>query len=192
MDTYTKVDNKSKLGENILAEIEIPENVNVKYENKLLEVLGPQGKLKKNIEKIPIILTIEGNKKIKVKPFGKRKKDLAITNTIRSIIRNMITGVQIGYTYKLKVVFAHFPISIKVSQGKITIENFSGERSPRLIDIIGDCKVIVEEEDLVIKGPSLEDVSQTAANVELATRIKNKDKRVFLDGLFIYSREKGM
>ena len=192
MDTYTKGDNKSKLGENILAEIEIPENVNVKYENKLLEVLGPQGKLKKNIEKIPIILTIEGNKKIKVKPFGKRKKDLAITNTIRSIIRNMITGVQIGYTYKLKVVFAHFPISIKVSQGKITIENFSGERSPRLIDIIGDCKVIVEEEDLVIKGPSLEDVSQTAANVELATRIKNKDKRVFLDGLFIYSREKGM
>lgn len=189
---YTKGDHKSKLDENIVAEIEIPENVNVKYENKLLEVLGPQGKLKKNIEKIPIILTIEGNKKIKVKPFGKRKKDLAITNTIRSIIRNMITGVQSGYTYKLKVVFAHFPISIKVGQRKITIENFSGERSPRLIDIIGDCKVTVEEEDLVIKGPSLEDVSQTAANVELATRIKNKDKRVFLDGLFIYVRERGM
>jgi large subunit ribosomal protein L6 len=44
----------------------------------------------------------------------------------------------------------------------------------------------------VVQGPSLEDVSQTAANIELSTRIKDKDQRVFLDGLYVYSREEGI
>ena len=191
MAMSTKEKGKTKSKEDILAEVEIPEKVTAKFENNILEVSGPQGIVNKDFEKIPISLTING-KKIIIKPYGKRRKDLAITNTSRSIIRNMITGVLDGYTYKLKVVFAHFPISIKIKGKQISIENFFGERSPRVTDIIGDCKLSVEDEDLVIKGPSLEDVSQTAANVELGTRIKDKDKRVFLDGLYVYSKEKGI
>ena len=191
MAMSTKEKGKTKSKEDILAEVEIPEKVTAKFENNILEVTGPQGNVNKDFEKIPVSLTING-KKIIIKPYGKRRKDLAITNTSRSIIRNMITGVLDGYTYKLKVVFAHFPISIKIKGKQISIENFFGERSPRVTDIIGDCKLSVEDEDLVIKGPSLEDVSQTAANVELGTRIKDKDKRVFLDGLYVYSREKGI
>jgi large subunit ribosomal protein L6 len=182
---------KTKAKEDIVAEVEIPEKVTAKLTNTVLEVGGLQGNVKKDFEKIPVNLTIDG-KKIIIKPYGKRKKDLAVTNTSRSVINNMIIGVLEGYTYKLKVVFAHFPISIKIKGKQISIENFFGERSPRVIDIIGDCKVSVESEDLVIKGPSLEDVSQTAANVELGTRIKEKDARVFLDGLYVYTREKGM
>ena len=191
MAMSTKEKGKTKSKEDILAEVEIPEKVTAKFENNILEVSGPQGTVNKDFEKIPISLTING-KKIIIKPWAKRRKDLAITNTSRSIIRNMITGVLDGYTYKLKVVFAHFPISIKIKGKQISIENFFGERSPRVTDIIGDCKLSVEDEDLVIKGPSLEDVSQTAANVELGTRIKDKDKRVFLDGLYVYSKEKGI
>ncbi len=191
MAMSTKEKGKTKSKEDILAEVEIPEKVTAKFENNILEVSGPQGIVNKDFEKIPISLTING-KKIIIKPWGKRRKDLAITNTSRSIIRNMITGVLDGYTYKLKVVFAHFPISIKIKGKQISIENFFGERLPRVTDIIGDCKLSVEDEDLVIKGPSLEDVSQTAANVELGTRIKDKDKRVFLDGLYVYSKEKGI
>ena len=191
MAMSTKEKGKTKSKEDILAEVEIPEKVTAKFENNILEVSGPQGTVNKDFEKIPISLTING-KKIIIKPWGKRRKDLAITNTSRSIIRNMITGVLDGYTNKLKVVFAHFPISIKIKGKQISIENFFGERSPRVTDIIGDCKLSVEDEDLVIEGPSLEDVSQTAANVELGTRIKDKDKRVFLDGLYVYSKEKGI
>lgn len=182
---------KNIKNEEVIAEVEVPENVTVKFENNVLEVNGPQGKAKKDFEKIPVNISID-SKKIVVKPYGKRKKDRAITNTCRSIIRNMFRGVVDGYTYKMKIIFAHFPISIKVKEKKISIENFFGERAPRVIDIIGDCKVSVEDEDLIIKGPNLEDVSQTAANVELGTRIKDKDKRVFLDGLYVYSKEKGM
>jgi large subunit ribosomal protein L6 len=189
--TSTKKKSKAKEKEDISAEVEIPEKVTVKFADGILEVSGPKGNVRKDFERIPVNLSIE-DKKITVKPYGKRKKDLAITNTCRSIIRNMITGVLDGYTYRLKVVFAHFPISIKIKGKQISIENFFGERSPRVIDIIGDCKVSVEGEDLVIKGASLEDVSQTSANVELGTKIKDKDARVFLDGLYVYSRENGM
>jgi len=105
----------------------------------------------------------------------------------------MIKGVEKGYTYKLKIIFAHFPISVKIKGKEVNVENFFGERSPRVSRIIGDAtKVNVVGEDVVVQGPSLEDVSQTAANIELSTRIKDKDQRVFLDGLYIYSREEGI
>ncbi|HEX7031924.1 MAG TPA: 50S ribosomal protein L6, partial [Nitrososphaera sp.] len=127
------------------------------------------------------------------KPYGKRKRDLAVTNTARSIIESMIKGVEKGYTYKLKIIFAHFPISVKVKGKEVTVENFFGERAPRISKIVGDAtKVSVVGEDVIVQGPSLEDVSQTAANIELSTKIKNKDQRVFLDGLYVYSREEGM
>lgn len=182
---------KAKEKEEIVGEVEIPDKVSVKFADNILEVSGPKGNVKKDFEKIPVNLTVD-NKKITIKPYGKRKKDRAVTNTCRSIIRNMFTGVLEGYTYKLKIIFAHFPISVKVKDKRIYIENFFGERSPRVADIIGDCKLSIEGEDLVIKGPSLEDVSQTAANVELGTKIQRKDARVFLDGLYVYSKEKGM
>jgi large subunit ribosomal protein L6 len=105
----------------------------------------------------------------------------------------MIKGVEKGYTYKVKIIFAHFPISVKVKGREVNVENFFGERSPRTSRIVGDAtKVSVVGEDVVVQGPSLEDVSQTAANIELSTRIKDKDQRVFLDGLYVYSREEGM
>lgn len=175
----------------IAVELEIPGNVNVKIDKNILEVSGPKGKVSKDLNKIPVNVEVEG-KNVRIKPYGRRKKDLSITNTTRSIIRNMIDGVLNGYTYKLKIVYAHFPISVKVKDGYIFVENFLGERAPRKVEIIGDCKAGMQGEDLAIQGPSLEDVSQTAANAELATRIKDKDLRVFLDGLYIYSREKGM
>jgi len=177
--------------EEIVGEVEIPDKVNAKIDKNILEISGPKGKVSKDFSKIPVTITVEG-KKIVVKPYGRRKKDLAITNTSRSIVRNTIDGVLNGYTYKLKIIYAHFPISVKIKDKHIFIENFFGERSPRVIKIIGDCKVSTQGEDLIVQGPNLDDVAQTAANVELATKVKEKDQRVFLDGLYIYSKEKGM
>lgn len=129
-------------------------------------------------------------KKITIRSRGNRKKDFALVNTLQSVINNMIKGSSTGFTYKLKIVFAHFPISVKIKGKDIFVENFFGERSPRTSKIIGnDTKVSVEGEDIIVKGPNIENVSQTAANLELATRIKNKDSRVFLDGVYIYSKE---
>jgi large subunit ribosomal protein L6 len=176
----------------IVAEVEAPASVKIGKEGSTLSVKGKLGTVKKDFTKLPATITVDGNK-ITIKPYGKRKRDLAVTNTARSIIESMIKGVEKGYTYKLKIIFAHFPISVKIKGKEVNVENFFGERSPRFSRIVGDAtKVNVVGEDVVVQGPSLEDVSQTAANIELSTKIKDKDQRVFLDGLYVYSREEGV
>jgi large subunit ribosomal protein L6 len=170
--------------------IEMPEGVTVNLQERILSVKGKLGEAKKNFEKINVNIAVEGNK-VLVSPFSAKKKDNVIINTVSSIINNMVTGVTRGYTYRLKVVYAHFPITVKTKGSQVLVENFVGERSPRVSQIVGDCKVTVEGDDVVVKGVSLEDVGQTAANIELATKIKRKDQRIFLDGVYIYHREGG-
>jgi large subunit ribosomal protein L6 len=103
----------------------------------------------------------------------------------------MVTGVTEGYLYKMKVVFAHFPVTVKVKGNTVVVENFMGERSARVTKIVGDCKVTIDGDDIIIKGVSLEDVGQTSANLEQATKIKRKDQRIFLDGVYVYEKKKG-
>jgi large subunit ribosomal protein L6 len=52
--------------------------------------------------------------------------------------------------------------------------------------------VKIEPEDIIVEGVNLEDVSQTAANIEQATRIRRKDPRVFLDGIYVYEKNEGV
>jgi large subunit ribosomal protein L6 len=178
--------------EEIFAEIDIPVNVNARMEGNTFIVDGKLGTLRKDITKLPIAVDVK-DKKLVIRPPGTRKKDLAVTNTAKSIIQSMIKGVESGFTYKLKVVYAHFPISVKTKGKEIHVENYFGERAPRVSHIVGDTtKVNVMGEDVIVQGPSLQDVSQTAANIESSTKLKGKDQRVFLDGLYIYSREEGM
>lgn len=170
-------------------EIDIPSDVSIIKKDNLITTKGSFGSVQKDFTKMPAIIDLQ-DKKITIKSQGNRKRDFALVNTIQSIINNMIKGSSKGFTYKLKIVFAHFPISVKIKGKEISIENFFGERSARTSKIIGDdTKVTVQGEDVVISGPNIEYVSQTAANLELATRIKNKDSRVFLDGVYIYSKE---
>ena len=96
-----------------------------------------------------------------------------------------------GYTYKLKIVYAHFP-SHREGQGQQRRHReLHGRALPRTSRIVGDCKVKVEGDDVIVNGVSLEDVGQTAANVELATKVKRKDQRIFLDGVYIFEKGKG-
>jgi len=100
----------------------------------------------------------------------------------------MITGVTKGFTYKLKIVFSHFPINVSVKGDRVIIENFTGERNPRKARIRGEAKVRVKGDDVIVTGIDIEEVAQTAANIEQATNIKNKDPRVFLDGIYVYEK----
>jgi large subunit ribosomal protein L6 len=169
--------------------LEIPDGISVSLEDRIISVNGKLGTIKKDFTKLPAFLSIENNI-VKIEPYGTRRKDFAISKTAQSIINNMIKGVQNGYKYRMKIVFAHFPITVKIKDGKVHVENFFGERKARISNIVGDStKVAIEGDDIVITGPHLEHVSQTAANIELSTRVKNKDQRVFLDGVYVYSRE---
>ena len=177
--------------EKFQVEIIIPEGVKVTQKKNMLEFVGPLGKTFKSFRSIPVkIEIVEG--KILLKAMGFKKRDYSILHTARSIIRNICEGLVTGYTIKMKVVFAHFPITVKVDGKRILVENFQGERAPRITKIVGNTKVIPKGEDVVLTGEVWTDITQTAANIELKTRVKNKDHRVFLDGIYIYDTKKGL
>ena len=92
----------------------------------------------------------------------------------------------------MKVVFSHFPITVKADEKQVLIENFQGERAPRVTKIWGDTKVIPKGDDVIITGHVLTDVTQTAAEIENNSRVKNKDHRVFLDGIYKFEKKKGI
>ena len=171
--------------------IQAPEGVTISLEGKKVTVKGAKGTLKRDFSFIPISINADGNT-VQILAKWPRKKEAALVGTIHSHIQNMISGVQKGFTYKIKIVFSHFPISVKVQGKLVSIENFTGERRARNAKILGDVKVKVEAEDVIIQGLNLEDVSQTAANIEQITKVKRKDPRIFLDGLYVYERNEGM
>jgi large subunit ribosomal protein L6 len=171
--------------------ISVPENVKVTEKHRILNVEGPLGKTRKNFKKIPVDLQVNG-KNIILKSLGTRKKDYAIFKTSESIIKTLIKGIQQGYTFKMKIVYAHFPITVKVKDDDILVENFQGERAARISKIVGNTKVVAKGDDVIITGSVLTDVSQTAASLQQNTKVKNKDHRVFLDGIYLFEKSDGV
>lgn len=171
--------------------INVPDGVEVSLTGRKVTVKGEKGTLARDFSSATISIDAEG-KDIRVWARWPRKKEAALVGTIYSHIQNMISGVQKGFTYKLKIVFSHFPISVKTQGKAVIIENFTGERRGRKAKIVGDVKVRIESEDVVVQGLNLEDVSQTAANIEQSTKVKRKDPRIFLDGIYVYERNEGM
>ena len=181
----------SKQAEKFQDEVSIPDGVKITQNKHMLGFEGPLGKTFKSFRNIPVnIEIVEG--KVLLKAIGFRKRDYSILHTARSIIRNICEGLIEGYTIKMKVVFAHFPITVKVEGKTILIENFQGERAPRSTHIVGNTKVIPKGEDVILTGEVWTDITQTAANIELKTKVKNKDHRVFLDGIYVYEKKKGL
>lgn len=168
-------------------EIPIPEGVEVTINDEVL-VTGSTGELKRKFKARNIKITKDDDKVILEAPFPK-KRDKAMLGTIRSHITNMITGLTDGFSYKMKIVYAHFPMTVKVTDSKVTIENFLGERHPRTAKILGDTKVQVKGDEVTVEGINKEDVGQTMANIEQATKIKGRDPRVFQDGIYLVSKE---
>jgi len=171
--------------------LEIPEGINVTMKKHMIQFQGPLGKTFKSFRKIPVNIEINDGK-LTLKSQGTRKRDYSILHTARSLIKNIFEGLLEGYTIKMKVVYAHFPITVKVKEKTVLIENFQGERAPRTTTIVGNTKIVPKGEDVILTGEVWTDITQTAANIELKTKVKNKDHRVFLDGIYVYEKKKGI
>jgi len=130
----------------------------------------------------------EGNT-VKISASYPKKTQKAILGTYASHIRNMIKGVTEGYQYRLKAVYAHFPMSIKVQGDTFLVENFLGEKTPRKTRIVGSCKVTVKGQDVYVEGIDKEEVGQTAANIEQLTKAGKRDPRVFQDGIYLVEKD---
>ncbi|MBU0623814.1 MAG: 50S ribosomal protein L6 [Candidatus Thermoplasmatota archaeon] len=168
-------------------EIEVPEKVHVTFDGGVVKVKGPQGEISKRLSHPRVKLEMKG-KHVIVSSELPRKREKALVGTYGAHIRNMFVGATKGFEYKMKIVYAHFPIKTAVKGDTFVIENFLGEKSPRKARILGDTKVTVKGDQVLLTGPNVEDVGQTAANIERATKIKGFDPRVFQDGIYIVEK----
>jgi large subunit ribosomal protein L6 len=168
-------------------EIPIPEGIDVTIEDGVT-IKGSKGQLSRKFNYPKVVIKKDNDNVILEANFPK-KKDKAMLGTIRSHISNMITGLTDGFTYNMKIVYAHFPMTVKAGKDKVTIENFLGERHPRTAKIVGSAKVQVKGDEVIVTGINKEDVGQTMANLEQATKIRGRDPRVFQDGIYFVSRE---
>jgi large subunit ribosomal protein L9e len=48
------------------------------------------------------------------------RKNVATLRTVKTIINNLIIGVTKGYKYKMRYVYAHFPINVNMEKNKET------------------------------------------------------------------------
>ncbi|XP_021776463.1 60S ribosomal protein L9-like [Chenopodium quinoa] len=178
--------------------MEIPDGIDIKVDAKIIVVSGPRGTLTRNFKHLnldfQLVTDEEGKKKLNIDSwFGTRKTSAAIRTAI-SHIENLITGVTKGYRYKMRMVYAHFPInaSITNSNKSIEIRNFLGEKRVRKVDMLEGVTILRSEkvkDELVLDGSDIELVSRSAALINQKCHVKNKDIRKFLDG--IYVSEKG-
>ena len=168
--------------------VEIPDGLDLKLDGKRVTVSGEKGEVVRDFGHTRPELALEGNR-LRVWAVNPKKREASLVNTISTHVRNMIKGVTQGFTYKLKIVFVHFPVTVRVQGSKVTIQNFIGERRPREADIMGSARVSVKGDDVIVEGVDIEDVGQTAANIQRATKIRRKDLRKFLDGIYVYSKE---
>jgi len=170
-------------------EIEIPEGVELKLGGRLIEINGPKGKISKEFSYPKVKIELNG-KKVVISSEASTKESSAVVGTYTAHLKNMIKGVTDGFVYKLKIVFSHFPMTVKQEGDRIEIHNFLGEKAPRIAKVVGDVKLNLGKDEVVIEGINKESVSQTAANIESATKVKRRDVRVFQDGIYITQKSK--
>lgn len=136
-----------------------------------------------------------GKDKIKLTMWHGARKTNAALRTVCTHINNMIKGVTKGYRYKMRLVYAHFPINVNIVDGGkgVEIRNFLGEKIIRRVSMLDGVKVdssTAQKDEIILIGNDIENVSQSAASIHQSTLVKNKDIRKFLDG--IYVSEKGV
>lgn len=184
----------------------IPEGVTVNIKSRIINVKGPRGELTKNLRHLNMeIKFVEGNM-LKFVVYHGNRKHVACIRTVRSIVNNMIVGVTKGFEYKMRYVYAHFPINVIIDDDSkgVEIRNFLGQKVSFRVNMLEGVTVSNspnQKDELVLSGNDLEAVSQSgmfkgtrstqntetfltflyhqflAASIQQTTSVKNKDIR---------------
>ncbi|AEE82884.1 putative ribosomal protein L6 [Arabidopsis thaliana] len=179
--------------------MDIPDGVAIKVNAKVIEVEGPRGKLTRDFKHLNLDFQlikdqVTGKRQLKIDSwFGSRKTSASI-RTALSHVDNLIAGVTQGFLYRMRFVYAHFPInaSIDGNNKSIEIRNFLGEKKVRKVEMLDGVKIVRSEkvkDEIILEGNDIELVSRSCALINQKCHVKKKDIRKFLDG--IYVSEKG-
>merc|ERR1712168_59188 len=175
----------------------IPKDVSIKIKNRIVTVEGKRGRLQHSFQLLKVNFLVKKTKKgteVTVQKWFGKRKEVAAVRTICTHISNMVKGVTLGFQYKMRAVYAHFPINCVISNNNQTVEirNFLGQKFIRRVNMERGVTIASspkQKDEFVVEGNCIEAVSQSAASIQQSTTVKHKDIRKFLDG--IYVSEKG-
>jgi len=170
--------------------VQIPEDVDARTDHLDLVVEGPNGSVTRRLWYPDVSVAVEDGAVV-IESNAEDAQTLSTMGTFHSHVENAFYGVTEGWEYEMEVFYSHFPMDVSVEDGAVVIENFLGERAPRRTEIHGDTEVEVDGETVVLRGPDIEDVGQTAADIEQLTQVTDKDVRVFQDGVYVTETPQG-
>lgn len=169
--------------------INVPEGVEAEVSGASIRVAHKGTEVKRTFRARNVVLEKSGSM-VLVRAVDGRKKSLSTANTIASHIRNMIAGVMQGFEYCMEVVYSHFPMSVVVKANTVEISNIGGAKKPKVAKIVGNTTVEVKGKNITVRSADKEAAGQTAANIETAAKTRNRDTRIFQDGIYIVSKPK--
>jgi large subunit ribosomal protein L6 len=171
------------------ARVDLPKGVELTVHGRTLRAQGPLGTVERPFPSDVLALTVAGGAaEITVRLPPERRRSRTLARTWAAHVANLAGGVTRGVEARLKVVAAHFPMKVQVRGEELVIENFLGEKYPRTTRLLPGTKAQVDGEIVVLTGWDVEQVGQSAANIERVTRIRDYDPRVFQDGIYLIER----
>ena len=176
------------MGKDIERVVEIPEGVEVKLDYPKLVVKKEGKELSKGLPYSKNIKVVFEGNQIKITSKNPTRRETALSGTIQAHIDNSIKGVSEGYVYKLEICNVHFPMNVKIEGKTVTIKNFLGEKKDRSAKILEGVEASLKGNIVELSSIDKEAVGQSAANIETATKVRKRDRRVFQDGIYIIEK----
>lgn len=171
--------------------VAVPDGVTVSIKARVVSVKGKYGDLVQSYKHLPVDLKLlNNNKLVRVEMWFSSPTQRACIRTLCTHIKNMITGVTKMFQYKMRLVYAHFPINANITNDNTSVEirNFMGEKKVRTINLLPGVTIDKSKnvkDELVLTGIDVHAVSRSAALIHQSTLVREKDIRKFLDGIYV-------
>lgn len=167
--------------------VEIPEGVEVNVSGNNISVKCGEKELGQGFDFGKIKIVIKDDKII-LTAKGATRRESKMIGTIWAHLKNMIKGMNENFVYELEICNVHFPMNVKAEENRVVIKSFLGETTQRIAKILPNVKVDIKGSKITVSSNYIEAAGQTAANLEKATRLTGRDRRIFQDGIFITSK----
>lgn len=140
--------------------IVIPAGVDVKIDGSTVTVKGPKGELTRTVH--PNMIVEVENNEIKVSRPNDEKQNRSLHGLTRSLIANMVEGVEKGYSKELEVNGVGYRAA---KQGKDLVLNIGFSHNVVMPEIDGITVDVPNPNKIIISGPDKQKVGQFAAEV---------------------------
>ena len=169
-------------------EIIVPEGITASLDENKIIMKKDSDELIRKINPM-VNIKLEGDKIVlEIKKASKKGKK--VFGTTKAHLNNMIKGLTEKFKYKLQITNVHFPMTVKIDESKneLAINNFLGEKTDRIIRLVQGVSIKADKEFIEIEDCDIEKAGQCAANIEKGAKPKNKDRRIFQDGIYLIEK----